>query len=66
MILTYNPADFETLHKQRTHLGILAVYQDNNLSKDMTYRDMVNAIQNLEALGVDLAGGFWSLNQFQW
>lgn len=67
VMLTYNPADFLQLHKQYSdHSGILAVYQDNDPSKDMTYVDIVRAIANVEAVGITLAGSFWSLNAFQW
>lgn len=67
LILTYNPADFEALHRQQPdHAGILAVYQDNNPSRDMTYSDVVRAIANLQQMGVIFAGGFWVLNAYQW
>jgi hypothetical protein len=67
IILTYNPVDFEQLHRiYPDHAGILAVYQDNNPARDMTYADVVRAIANLERIGVTLAGGFWSLNAYQW
>ncbi|MEZ4867840.1 MAG: DUF5615 family PIN-like protein [Caldilineaceae bacterium] len=66
-ILTYNAADFLRLHKQQPdHYGILTVYQDNDPTKDMTYADIVRAIANLEQTGVDIAGGFWSLNAYRW
>jgi hypothetical protein len=66
-ILTYNAADFLQLHRQHPeHTGILAVYQDNDPTKDMTYADIVRAIANLEHTGVHVAGGFWSLNSYQW
>jgi Domain of unknown function (DUF5615) len=67
IILTYNPADFEQLHHNfPDHPGILAIYQDNNPARDMTYADVVRAIANLEQMGVIFAGGFWSLNAYQW
>jgi hypothetical protein len=67
LILTYNPADFERLHGQYPdHPGILAVYQDNNPARDMTYADVVRAIANLQEIGVTFAGGFWPLNAYQW
>ena len=28
--------------------------------------ELVSAIANLEQTGVDIAGGFWSLNAYQW
>ncbi len=66
-ILTYNPTDYLQLHHENPHhAGILAVYQDNNPSKDMTYADIVRAIANLEQTEVTIAGEFWILNAFQW
>lgn len=67
VILTYNPADFLHLHNLASdHPGILAVYQDNDPSKDMTYADIVQAIANLENTTTTVAGGFWVLNAYQW
>lgn len=67
VILTLNPRDFKELHNQNPdHPGILAVYQDNDPTKDMSYRQIVKAIANLEGTGVTIAGGFWSLNAYRW
>lgn len=66
IILTYNPKDFQQLHEQRTHPGILAVYQDNDISRDMSYREIVGAIRNLEDMNIEIRDEFWSLNQFRW
>jgi hypothetical protein len=58
VILTFNPKDFLALHNQTSaHPGILAVYQDNDLSRD---------IENLQQIQPVLADGFWILNQYQW
>lgn len=66
-ILTLNSKDFKELHDQDPeHPGILAVYQDNDPAKDMSYRQIVQAISNLENTGVAVAGGFWSLNAYCW
>lgn len=66
-ILTYNPADFQQLHEHNSaHMGILAVYQDNDPRRDMTYHDIVQAIANLENTGIEIPGGFWVLNAYQW
>jgi len=66
-ILTFNPRDFKELHDQNPdHAGILVVYQDNDPIRDMSYRQIVQAIVNLESLGVNIAGRFWSLNAFRW
>lgn len=67
VVLTYNPQDFKSLHdRDSAHAGILAVYQDNDVRRDMSYRDVVKAIANLEELGVPVAGQFWVLNAFRW
>jgi predicted nuclease of predicted toxin-antitoxin system len=67
VILTYNPADFLRLHHLTPdHPGILAVYQDNDPSKDMTYADITQAIANLEETTPTVARGFWILNAYQW
>jgi hypothetical protein len=67
VLLTMNPADFLDLHQQDAdHPGILAVYQDHDPTKDMSYAGIVQAIANLEQTGVPIAGRFWVLNAFQW
>lgn len=67
VLLTFNPRDFKMLHDKDTqHTGILAVYQDNDPTKDMNYREIVRAIANLERSVDEIAGGFWSLNAYRW
>ncbi|MCB0062299.1 MAG: DUF5615 family PIN-like protein [Caldilineaceae bacterium] len=67
LLLTYNPSDFEQLHwADKDHAGILAVYQDNDITRDMSYQDIVRAIQNLVSINIPLTGGFWVLNAYQW
>ena len=66
-ILTRNPRDFKTLHDQdASHAGVLAIYQDNDLSRDMRDADVVQAIANLEQTAPQIAGGFWILNAYRW
>ncbi len=67
VILTYNPDDFLELHLQiPDHPGLLAVYQDNDPTRDMSYPDVVRAINNLQRIQPDLGRGFWVLNHYQW
>ncbi len=67
VILTYNSKDFKALHDaDPNHAGILAIYQDNDPTRDMTYRQIVQAIGNLESMGVPIAGEFWSINAYRW
>ena len=66
-ILTLNARDFKELHDQDPiHPGILAVYQDNDPARDMSYLDIVQAIANLENAGMPIAGAFWILNSYHW
>jgi hypothetical protein len=66
-ILTLNARDFKMLHDQgNDHCGILAIYQDNDPTRDMTYRDIVEAIAHLERTEVSIARGFWILNAYRW
>lgn len=67
VILTKNPDDFAELHAMDSgHAGILAVYQDNNPDRDMSYADIVRAIGNLERAGVEIAGNFHNLNVWRY
>ena len=67
ILLTYNPGDFLRLHLQQPdHPGILAVYQDNVPGKDMTFVEIVSAINNLLQTEVTISGGFWVLNAYRW
>lgn len=67
VLLTFNPRDFKALHNQnKQHPGILAVYQDNDPTKDMSYHDIVQAIVNLERTIDEIAGNFWILNAYKW
>jgi predicted nuclease of predicted toxin-antitoxin system len=67
LVLTYNCDDFEELHQaQPLHPGILAVYRDNNSSKNMSFKEIVKAISNLEATMMPLANQFISLNQWNY
>jgi hypothetical protein len=48
VLLTYNCDDFENLHEMNSnHLGILAVYQNANRLKNMSFKEIVRAISNI-------------------
>jgi hypothetical protein len=54
ILVTKNPGDFQALHQQLTavghhHPGIFAVYQDNDVTRDMSNADIVHAIANAES-----------------
>ncbi|MBM4254994.1 MAG: hypothetical protein FJ147_03760 [Deltaproteobacteria bacterium] len=67
VLVTKNPRDFEELHGQYPqHPGILAIYQDNDPTKDMSVGDIVQAIRNVIAAGVLIAGQFISLNAWRY
>lgn len=70
VLLTDNSRDFDALHKRwqaqgRTHSGIFLVYSDNNVRKDMTYADIVRAIENLLASGLSRNNEIYILNQWR-
>ncbi len=66
ILLTKDPDDFEELHSRNpNHPGILAVYQDNDPTRDMKDQDIVRAISNIEAAGIELRGGFHVLNKWR-
>lgn len=57
----------EALHQANSkHPGILAIYQNNNRSKDMSRKELVKAIANIETAGIALANQFISLNQWNY
>jgi hypothetical protein len=63
VLLTRNAQDFFILHKSNTnHLGILAEYQDQDGSKNMSAPEVVRAVSNIERSGWEIAGQFISLN----
>lgn len=67
ILLTRNCDDFSNLHTANSsHPGILAVYQDANTAKNMSYSEIVNAIANLEVAGFELSQQFIPLNQWNY
>ena len=67
ILLTRNCGDFLALHRENAaHPGILAVHQDADPSKDMSYADIVQSIANLVAARVPIAGEFVVLNAWNW
>ena len=67
LLLTHNCNDFEVLHQQNSsHPGILAVYQNDDRSKNMSRRDIVAAIANLEAANIPLENQFIALNPWKY
>ncbi len=67
ILLTRNCDDFLTIHQENAeHSGILAIYQDTDPMKNMSYAAIVKAINNLENTGLSLQGQFLVLNQYYW
>ncbi len=67
VLLTKDPEDFKDLHEAGTqHAGIFGVYQDNDVSRDMSYAEIVKAIANLESAGVTIPGEFHVLNAWRY
>ena len=70
-LITKNPADFEALHdSDPLHFGIIAVYQDNDPSRDMSDAEIVKALSNLEQAGQSggdpIHGQFHRLNDWRY
>lgn len=67
VLLTKNCRDFETLHQQNNqHPGILAIYESSSSSKNMSFKNIVHAISNLEATNMPLQNQFISLNHWNY
>ena len=67
VLLTQNCDDYEALHEiNPNHPGILAVYNDDNPSKNMSFKAIVRAISNLEAASIPLPGQFIPLNAWNY
>src|SRR5439155_18420578 len=65
VLVTKNPKHFEKLHSaDSNHPGIVAIYQDNDPSRDMEYAEIVRAVGNIEQSGVAFAGWFHVLNHW--
>lgn len=63
-LLTRNCNDFQELHEiNPNHPGILAVYQDADPAKNMSYQAIVQALSNLEMAGSQSNNQFVALNQ---
>jgi predicted nuclease of predicted toxin-antitoxin system len=69
-LLTKDPDDFMELHHQwlatnRTHSGILLIYEVKDVSKNMNRTQIVLAIDNLVASAVPIANQIHNLNQWR-
>jgi predicted nuclease of predicted toxin-antitoxin system len=67
VVLTRNCDDFLDLHQNDSvHSGILAIYQNADSSKNMSYQDIVKAIANIQAANYKLKNQFIVLNQWNY
>jgi len=69
VVLTKNTEDYFDLHekhKDKGHFGVLAIYEHADPDRDMSYKDVVQALANIEGAGVVLANSFQSLNAWNW
>ncbi len=67
VLLTRNCNDFRALHGTGIpHAGIIAIYQHAEISKNLSYNDIVGALANLEATDLSLSGQFVVLNQYKY
>ena len=69
-LLTKDPDDFVDLHRRwralsRTHSGILLIYEDKDVSKNMSRAQIVLAIDNLLASAVPIFNEVHNLNQWR-
>ena len=69
-LLTKDPDDFVDLHHRwqalhRTHSGILLIYEDKGVSKNLSRAQIVLAIDNLVASAVPIANEVHNLNQWR-
>ena len=68
VILTRNPADYKTEHEQNKkpgHPGVLAIYEEAEVQKNMSYKDIVQAIDNIQKAGIDMTDAFVPLNAWR-
>jgi predicted nuclease of predicted toxin-antitoxin system len=66
VLLTHNTEDFHELHQVRPgHRGIMAVFRDADLRKNMNYAQIAAAVNRLETSGATIAGQFHILNHWR-
>ena len=69
-LLTKDPDDFLDLHNQwqamnRPHSGILLIYEEKEVNKNMSRAQIVVAIDNLVASGIPIANEIHLLNHWR-
>ena len=67
VLLTLNCRDFLELHEAgNVHSGVVGIYQNGDLRKNMTFVQVVTALANLTASGWDFTGQFVVLNAWNY
>jgi predicted nuclease of predicted toxin-antitoxin system len=67
VVLTRNARDFLALHEaDQHHSGILLEYQGRDLSKNMSARSVVQAINNIDSALPDLSHQFIAINAWMY
>lgn len=67
LILTRNYDDFQALHNANpNHSGILVICEDQNTSKNLSFKEIVKALANLETANIPLANQFIALNHWNY
>jgi hypothetical protein len=66
-LVTKDTGDFAAIHEQgQPHYGILAICEEADWAKNMSYADIVRAINNLALADVQLQGQMYVLNHWRW
>jgi hypothetical protein len=66
-LITKNPEDFLRLHDQSSaHAGVLLIYQDNDVTRDMRPADVARTVRNLLDAGLPIAGHVHVLNHWRY
>ena len=67
ILLTRNCDEFRARHDAGVpHAGMFAIYRGPDSAKDMSRADIVRALANLDATGLDFAGQFVEVNAWQY
>ena len=66
-LMTANAKDFIDLHEEWTkrqlrHSGILILYRENNPTRDMTSRQIAQAVTKIEQSGIPMENACYNLN----
>lgn len=69
IVLTKNADDYLALREANNapgHPGVLAIYQDADPGKNMSYKDIVQAIDNIQVAGISLSDELIALNAWNY